>query len=159
MPGMVSGLRLSNAFWFCTLLCNRSRTHSHMASCWLNLFGKSGTGLCQLNRGFRPNCHPEPPPYYRSLIQVCQGVYLKVALVVGVRIPQLRFHHPHTFLEDLTLKTHEGVKIFNHSSQWWPLAQAGRAKHLHQKCSRHFLQMSGAGCILQLWNRNKLTGT
>lgn len=66
MPGIVSVLRLLNAFRFCTLLCNRCRTHSHMASCWLKLFGKSGTGLCQLNHGFKPNCCPEP----LSLLQI-----------------------------------------------------------------------------------------
>lgn len=66
MSGIVSVFRPLNAFWFCTLLCNRCRTHWHMASCWLKLFGKSGTGLCQLNHGFKPNCWPEPP----SLLQI-----------------------------------------------------------------------------------------
>lgn len=113
----LSVLQLSNAFWFCTLLRNRSRTHSHMASCWLKLFGKSGVGLCQLNRGFGPNCHPGPPPSCRSLIQVCQGTCLKIALAAGERIPQLMFPDPHTFLKDLTLKPHDEVKILNPSLQ------------------------------------------
>lgn len=93
----------------------------------------------------------------QTLIQVFQGTCQKIALTAGVTIPQQWF--PHTFLTDLTLGPHDGVKILNHSLQHCPLSNTRRAKHPFRGAADAFYRQMGLGCILQPWNRNKLTGT